>query len=139
MVIADLAVQLLIVVLGLALLFEPDVLTDPASLAGTPDAEDLLFAFTIAIAAFSGLDASSALAGEVAVSRRGLQRLFAVRVPAAAVPYVGIGLVASSTLPPDRRPLVRGADARRRLGLRAGVAARAAALPDRRLRARRSS
>ena len=60
--------------------------------------EDILFAFTIAIAAFSGLDASSALAGEVAVSRRGLKRLFAVRA-AAAVPYLGIGLVASSVLP----------------------------------------
>jgi APA family basic amino acid/polyamine antiporter len=95
---ADLAVQLLIVVLGLALLLEPDVLTDPAAIAGSPGAEDLLFAFTIAIAAFSGLDASSALAGEVAVSRRGLKRLFAARA-AAAVPYVGIALVASSTLP----------------------------------------
>ena len=90
-VFADLAVQLLIVILGLALVFEPDVLTNPAQLAGTPDAEHVLFAFTIAIAAFSGLDASSALAGEVAVSRRGLRRLFAARVPAAVVPYVGIG------------------------------------------------
>ena len=122
--------QLLIVVLGLALVFEPDVLTDPASLAGTPDAEHVLFAFTIAIAAFSGLDASSSLAGEVAVSRRGLRRLFAAR-PAAGVPYVGIGLVASSTLPADRRPLVRGADAGRRVELRRGLAARAAALRHR--------
>ncbi|HKH18756.1 MAG TPA: amino acid permease [Solirubrobacteraceae bacterium] len=97
-VVADLAVQLLIVVLGLALLFEPDVLTDPGSIAGSPGAEEVLFAFTIAIAAFSGLDASSALAGEVAVSRRGLRRLFVAR-SAAAVPYMGIALVASSTLP----------------------------------------
>jgi APA family basic amino acid/polyamine antiporter len=97
-VFADLLVQLLLVVLGLALLFEPDVLTDPASVAGSPDVEELLFAFTIAIAAFSGLDASSALAGEVAVSRRGLKRLFVVRT-AALVPYVGIALVASATLP----------------------------------------
>jgi APA family basic amino acid/polyamine antiporter len=97
-VFADLALQLLLVVLGLALLLEPDVLTDPASLAGSPGTEELLFAFTIAIAAFSGLDASSALAGEVAVSRRGLKRLFVARV-AAAIPYIGIALVASSTLP----------------------------------------
>ena len=72
-VFADLAVQLLIVLLGLALVFEPDVLLHPASIAGTPSSEHLLFAFTIAIAAFSGLDASSSLAGEVAVSRRGLR------------------------------------------------------------------
>jgi APA family basic amino acid/polyamine antiporter len=98
-VIADIGIQLVIVVLGLALLFEPEVLTDPAALAGTPDAEHFLFAFTIAIAAFSGLDASSSLAGEVRISRRGLKRLFVVRT-AAAIPYMGIGLVASSTLAP---------------------------------------
>ena len=97
-VFADLGLQLLIVALGLALLLEPEVLTDPASLAGSPNAEHMLFAFTIAIAAFSGLDASSALAGEVAVSRRGLKRLFVARA-AAAIPYLGIALVASSTLP----------------------------------------
>jgi APA family basic amino acid/polyamine antiporter len=98
-VIADLGIQLAIVVLGLALLFEPEVLTDPAALAGSPDAEHFLFAFTIAIAAFSGLDASSSLAGEVRISRRGLKRLFAVRT-AAAIPYMGIALVASSVLAP---------------------------------------
>jgi APA family basic amino acid/polyamine antiporter len=96
---ADLAVQLVVVLLGLALLFEPDVLGDPSLPAGTPTLEEGLFAFTLAIAAFSGLDASSALAGEVAVSRRGLRRLFAARVPAAVIPYVGIALVASATLP----------------------------------------
>jgi basic amino acid/polyamine antiporter, APA family len=51
--------------------------------------------------AFTGLDASSGLAGEVAVGRRGLKRLIAVRMPAAVLPYVGIGLVAASTLPAD--------------------------------------
>jgi APA family basic amino acid/polyamine antiporter len=96
----DLALQLLMVVLGLALLFQPEVLSDPASLGGTPRAEDLVFAFTLAIVAFSGLDASSALAGEIAVSRRGLRRLIAVRVPAAVIPYVGIALVASAALAP---------------------------------------
>jgi APA family basic amino acid/polyamine antiporter len=100
---ADLVVQLLVVLLGLALLFEPDVLGDPALPAGTPSLEEGLFGFTLAIAAFSGLDASSALAGEVAVSRRGLRRLFAARVPAAVIPYMGIGLVASATLPQTGR------------------------------------
>jgi basic amino acid/polyamine antiporter, APA family len=97
--VADLALQLLIVLLGLALLLEPDVLTHPFAFGGTPGVDDTLFAFTLAIAAFSGLDASSGLAGEVAISRRGLRRLIAVRVPSAVVPYVGLALVASSVLP----------------------------------------
>ena len=37
------------------------------------------------------------------MSRKGLRRLLAVRVPAAVVPYIGIGLVASATLPQTGR------------------------------------
>ena len=99
LVLGDLALQLLIVGFGLALLFQPEVLTDPAALFGSPSAEDLLFAFPLVLVAFSGLDASSGLAGQVAIGRRGLRRLIAVRMLAAIVPYVGIALVASSTLP----------------------------------------
>jgi len=103
LVVADVVLQLLIVVLGLALLFEPEILTNPASVAGSPAAKDLLYAFPLVLVAFSGIDASSGLAGQVRVGRRGLRRLVAVRMLAAVVPYVGIALVASSTLPVERR------------------------------------
>ncbi len=98
-VLADLLLQLCVVALGLALVFEPEVLTDPASIAGEPQLDGLLFAFTLAIVAFTGLDASSGLAGQVAVGRKGLKRLIAVRAPSTIIPYVGIGLLAASTLP----------------------------------------
>jgi basic amino acid/polyamine antiporter, APA family len=101
-VLGDLALQLLIVALGIALLLEPEVLTDPASVAGTPSMEDMLFAFPLVLVAFSGIDASSGLAGQVAIGRRGLRRLISVRLLAALVPYVGIALVASATLPVER-------------------------------------
>jgi APA family basic amino acid/polyamine antiporter len=99
LVLADVVLQVLVVVLGLVLLFEPEVLTDPASIAGAPSMKDLLYAFPLVLVAFSGLDASSGLAGQVRVGRRGLRRLVAVRMLAAVVPYVGIALVASATLP----------------------------------------
>jgi basic amino acid/polyamine antiporter, APA family len=102
-VLGDLALQLLIVGFGLAYLVEPELLTDPASVAGTPSLEDLLFAFPLVLVAFSGLDASSGLAGQVAIGRRGLRRLIAVRLLAALVPYVGIAVVASATLPREPR------------------------------------
>jgi basic amino acid/polyamine antiporter, APA family len=101
LVLADLALQLLIVGFGLALLLEPDVLSDPSALAGTPSFEELLFAFPLVVVAFSGLDASSGLSGQVAIGRRGLRRLIAVRLLAAIVPYVGIALVAASVLPEE--------------------------------------
>jgi basic amino acid/polyamine antiporter, APA family len=116
LVLADLVIQVLVVVLGLALLFDSKVLTDPSSIAGTPQFQDVVFAFPLVLVAFSGIDASSGLAGQVAIGRRGLRRLIGVRLLAAVVPYVGIALVASVTLPPTHgeyveRPLVGIADA----------------------------
>jgi APA family basic amino acid/polyamine antiporter len=99
-VVADLVLQTTIVVLGLALLLNPDALSDPASLGGMPSVKDLIFAFTLTLVTFAGVDASSGLAGEVAVGRRGLKRLVSARL-LAFIPYVGIALVAVSALPLD--------------------------------------
>ncbi|MEA2311887.1 MAG: basic amino acid/polyamine antiporter, family, partial [Solirubrobacteraceae bacterium] len=116
-VLGDLVLQLLVVGFGLALVFHPDVLTSPGTVARTPSVRDLLFAFPLVLVAFSGIDASSGLAGQIAVGRKGLRRLIAVRLIGAAVPYVGIALVASSALPPQagrgwvEAPMVGVADA----------------------------
>jgi APA family basic amino acid/polyamine antiporter len=125
-VLADLLVQLLFVVLGLALLFEPQVLTHPAEVAGSPDLQDVVFAFPLVLVAFSGIDASSGLAGQVAIGRKGLRRLIGVRLIAAVVPYVGIALVASSVLPRTggrwvEAPMVGIADAFEQAWLRDGL------------------
>jgi len=103
LVLVDLVLQVVIVILGLALLFEPEVLTDPARVTGgSTSLGDLLWAIPLVLVAFSGIDASSGLAGQVAVGRRGLRRLVGVRALATLIPYVGIALVASSTLPVER-------------------------------------
>jgi basic amino acid/polyamine antiporter, APA family len=99
LVLGDLVLQLLLVALGLALLFKPEVLSAPTEIAGTPSVRDLVFAFPLVLVAFSGIDASSGLAGQVHIGRKGLRRLIGVRLIAAVVPYVGIALVASSVLP----------------------------------------
>jgi|tagenome__1003787_1003787.scaffolds.fasta_scaffold20969296_2 APA family basic amino acid/polyamine antiporter len=101
-VLADLALQLVILALGFALLFEPEVLTHPARVAGAGSLGDLIWAFPLVLVAFSGIDASSGLSGQVAVGRKGLRRLISVRFGAALIPYVGMGLLASSTLPVER-------------------------------------
>jgi APA family basic amino acid/polyamine antiporter len=102
LVLADLLLQLVIVARGLALLFDPEVLTHPASVGGAGSLKDLVWAFPLVLVAFSGIDASSGLAGQVVVGRRGLRRLLAVRFVAALIPYVGIALLASATLPVER-------------------------------------
>jgi APA family basic amino acid/polyamine antiporter len=97
-VVFDLILQTTIVILGLLIVLNPDVLTNPASLGGTPSAKDLVFAFTLTLVTFAGVDASSGLAGEVAVGRKGLKRLMTARM-LAFIPYIGVSLVAISALP----------------------------------------
>ncbi len=129
LVLGDLVLQLLVVGLGLGLLFNPDVLTHPSSIAGTPSIEDIVFAFPLVLVAFSGIDASSGLAGQVAIGRKGLRRLIGARLIAALVPYLGIALIASSVLPQTggswvEAPLVGVAEA-----FQPGLDARAAEVP----------
>jgi APA family basic amino acid/polyamine antiporter len=97
-VLADLALQVVVIVLGVAFLLDPDVLTQPQEVGRDITGSDFLFASTLAIVAFSGIDASSGLAGEVPISRRGLRRLLTMRV-LALIPFVGIAIVATSALP----------------------------------------
>jgi APA family basic amino acid/polyamine antiporter len=96
----DIAVQILLIVIGLALVFNFHILTDNIHLGSSPGWDDVGFALAIAAAAaVTGLDASSGLAGEVAISRRGLKRLVAARGMSVLVLYVGISLVALTAVP----------------------------------------
>ncbi len=95
----DFAVQLIVIVLGLALVFSAGTLTDSIHLGTSPAWGDLVFAATIAVVAFTGLESASGLAGEVAVGRSGLRRLVEMGTIATAVTYVGMGLIAVTAIP----------------------------------------
>jgi APA family basic amino acid/polyamine antiporter len=96
----DVVVQVLVVGLGCALVLSLPHVFDGVHLGTAPRWGDLVFALALAAAAAStGLDASSGLAGEVAVGRRGLRRLVTVRAGTILVLYVGVSLVALSALP----------------------------------------
>jgi basic amino acid/polyamine antiporter, APA family len=99
LVVADLALQALIIVIGLALFLDPGGLTDSIVLGSAPRWEDFIFALTVGTVAFAGLESASGLAGEVAVGRRGLKRLVASAAGVVLVIYTGIALVAVSALP----------------------------------------
>ncbi|HVE67975.1 MAG TPA: amino acid permease, partial [Solirubrobacteraceae bacterium] len=74
---------------------------DGVEIGVRPAWDDLAFALALAAAAAStGLDASSGLAGEVAIGRRGLRRLVAARAGTVILLYVGVSLVALSALSP---------------------------------------
>ena len=96
----DLVVQAAVIVLGLALAFHPHHLTQSVNLGTAPSASDLAFALTIAVIAFTGLEAAASVAGEVE------------RDPQADQDPGGLGLGA------DRARLRRDRDRRRRRSAR---------------------
>jgi basic amino acid/polyamine antiporter, APA family len=99
LVLADLGIQVLIIVLGLAAFFNLDTITDPIHLGAMPKWSDAIFALGVATVTFTGLESASGLAGEVRVGRRGLRRLVGSATIAVVVVYVGIGIVAVTALP----------------------------------------
>jgi APA family basic amino acid/polyamine antiporter len=99
LVAGDLVLQGFIVVLGLVLFFNPDVLLDPIHLGSAPKWTDLVFALTVALIAFTSLESASGLAGEVRISRRGLKQMIASGTATVVFIYVGIALVAVTALP----------------------------------------
>jgi APA family basic amino acid/polyamine antiporter len=96
----DLVLQITVVVLGLVLVFNLSKVLDPIDLGTSPTWKNVLFALTIAAAAAcTGLEASSGLAGEVRISRRGLRRLVGARTATVLFLYVGVSFVALAALP----------------------------------------
>jgi APA family basic amino acid/polyamine antiporter len=105
--VADIVLQLLIVVLGAFLVVDVDALTSTIHVGTSPRLADVMFALTISTVAFTSLESAAGLAGEVRVSRRGLKRLIASAAASVIVIYVGISLVAVAALPitPGASPL----------------------------------
>jgi APA family basic amino acid/polyamine antiporter len=99
LVIADIGLQVLVIVLGLAAFFHLDAITDTIHLGTTPTWGDTVFALGVATVVFTGLESASGLSGEVAVGQRGLKRLVWAAAVTVVLVYTGIGIVAVSALP----------------------------------------
>jgi basic amino acid/polyamine antiporter, APA family len=96
---ADLAVQLLVIVLGIVLLLHPGAIVDTIRLGSSPTWKDTIYALTIATIAFTGLEAAASLAGETETTRSGLRKLLGPGVGAIMLVYVGIAVVGVAALP----------------------------------------
>jgi APA family basic amino acid/polyamine antiporter len=105
--VADVVLQLVIVVLGAFLVVDIDALTSTIELGTSPSWENVLFALTVSTVALTSLESGAGLAGEIRVSRGGLKRLIASAAMSVLVIYVGISLVAVAALPitPGASPL----------------------------------
>jgi APA family basic amino acid/polyamine antiporter len=99
LVMGDLALQGFLVVLGLALFFNPSALRAEIHLGSAPTWSNLVFALTLTVIAFTSLESAAGLAGEVRVSRGALRRVVGSGTALVILMYAGIALVAVSALP----------------------------------------
>jgi APA family basic amino acid/polyamine antiporter len=96
---ADLAVQAIVIVVGLAVVFDPHRLTDTIHLGSAPSVSDLAFALPVAVIAFTGLEAAASLAAETTASVRELRLLIGPGSFVIVLVYVGIAVVGIGALP----------------------------------------
>jgi basic amino acid/polyamine antiporter, APA family len=97
--IVDLATQLLLVGLGLALLFSPDALTEGTSLGTHPSWGSIAFALPLAMLAYTGLETVANLTEEARRPGRDLPRSLFGAVGLVVLLYAAIAVVALSAFP----------------------------------------
>ena len=106
----DLGVQVLLVVLGLALLFSPDALTQGTELGVSPSWHDIAFALPLAMLAYTGLETVANLAEEARRPRVDIPRALFGAIGGVVVLYVGIAVVGLSAFPASDGETALGTD-----------------------------
>jgi basic amino acid/polyamine antiporter, APA family len=95
----DLALVLLIVILGLITHFHPTAITDSVHIGRVPKWSDFLFGMTVAVIAYTGIEAAANLAPEVRVKASVLRRTMTAGAVAVTLVFVGMSVVALMALP----------------------------------------
>ena len=95
----DLVTQLLVVVLGLALLFSPDALTRGIELGSAPSWSDLAFALPLAMLAYTGLETVANLAEEARRPGVDIPRSLLGAIGVVVILYIAIAVVGLSAFP----------------------------------------
>jgi basic amino acid/polyamine antiporter, APA family len=96
---ADIALQLAVIVVGALAVFHPDRLTDQIDLFTSPDFHDIVYSAVVAMLAYAGIEAASDLAPDINVSRRDLKRIVSVGALAVPLVYAGMAAIALMAVP----------------------------------------
>jgi APA family basic amino acid/polyamine antiporter len=105
----DLVTQLLLVVLGFALLFSPDALSKGTSLGTNPSWHSIIFALPLAMLAYTGLETVANLSEEVRRPGRDLPRSVFSAIGLVVVLYAAIAVVGLSAFPAENGTALGGA------------------------------
>jgi APA family basic amino acid/polyamine antiporter len=96
---AELGLQLLVIVVGLIVVLHPDRLTDQLDLFTSPSVKDIVYSLVIATIAYAGIEAASDLAPELEFEPADLKRVLGVGAIAIPLIYAGIAAVALMAVP----------------------------------------
>jgi APA family basic amino acid/polyamine antiporter len=96
---ADLALQLMVIAVGVVVVMHPDRLTEQIHLFSHPNLKDIIYAAVIAMLAYAGIEAASDLAPDIEVSRRDLKRIATLGAVAVPLVYAGMAAIALMAVP----------------------------------------
>jgi APA family basic amino acid/polyamine antiporter len=96
---ADLGLQLAVIVVGALVVMHPDRLTEQLHLFSDPSFKDIVYAAVVAMLAYAGIEAASDLAPDIDVSRRDLKRIASLGAIAVPLVYAGMAAIALMAVP----------------------------------------
>jgi APA family basic amino acid/polyamine antiporter len=96
---ADIALQLAVIVVGVLAVFHPDRLTDQIHLFTSPSFRDIAYSAVVAMLAYAGIEAASDLAPDIDVRPRDLKRIVSVGALAVPLVYAGMAAIALMAVP----------------------------------------
>ncbi|HWC09032.1 MAG TPA: APC family permease, partial [Solirubrobacterales bacterium] len=96
---ADLLLQLMVIVVGVLVVMHPEQLTAQLDLFTSPSLRDTVYAFVVAMLAYAGIEAASDLAPDIEVSRRDLKRIASLGAIAVPLVYAGMAAIALMAVP----------------------------------------
>jgi APA family basic amino acid/polyamine antiporter len=96
---ADLFLQLAVIVVGLLVVMHPDRLTAELDLFTDPSFKDIVYAGVVAMLAYAGIEAASDLAPDIKVSSADLKRVASLGAIAVPLVYAGMAAIALMAVP----------------------------------------
>ena len=96
---ADLGLQLAVIVVGALVVLHPERLTEKPHLFTNPSFTDIVYAAVVAILAYAGIEAACDWRPEIDVSRRDLRRVATIGAIAVPLVYAGMAAIALMAVP----------------------------------------
>src|SRR3954471_4301846 len=96
---ADLGLQLAVIVVGALVVMHPDRLTEHVHLFADPSFQDIVYSAVVAMLAYAGIEAASDLAPDINVSREDLKRVASIGVLGVPLVYALMAAVALMAVP----------------------------------------